>query len=209
MKKTLFIVLLGLLCLSQLQAQTNRGSICLGLSTSGSSGNINFLKNNRNSQDVFSFNLSPTIGVFVKDNFLLGGLFRFGYSHLKNELVDFSTGNGLSLKSSTTTVQLGPIARYYFGENKLRPYLNATLNFGMNNSKFETLFPPTNEIIELKDEYTSIGASGGFGLAYFINEKLSLDIQAGLSFESFKLKESNSRTNNIAVGLSVGFSLFK
>jgi hypothetical protein len=102
MKKFLFVLGIAVLSAITTHAQTEKGTLLLG-------GDVTFSSTDGES----NFTARPNIGVFVANNFAIGGQ---GY---------LFTGDGF------TSWRVGPFARYYFTDNaKGKPFVGARANIG-------------------------------------------------------------------------------
>jgi opacity protein-like surface antigen len=102
MKKIFFAFGVALLSVITTHAQTEKGTLLLG-------GDVSFNSTDGNSQFV----ARPNIGVFVANNFAIGGQ---GY---------LFTGDGF------TSWRVGPFARYYFTQStKGKPFVGADVSVG-------------------------------------------------------------------------------
>jgi len=144
-------LLLSFLFLSIVQiglTQTFQGNKLVGVDGNFS---IRFLEN---ADDLFFLNLNPSYGVFIKDNLALGGTFGLNYS--KSNV--FST-TGFSLLPFARIYFAEPDAFQFFVEGSLGLYLEGISNdFGSNNE-------------------TALRYQFGPGAAFFLNEKVSFDVQ--------------------------------
>ena len=197
MKKLTTLVLLGVLCLNQLYAQTEKGNISLGTTSTlgGSSAGLNFTSNNQDEEKEFNFNLSPNIGIFVSDNFLIGGTLALDYSRLKDDDFDF--------EATSTGFRIGPLLRYYFTDSKIKPFINFNPTFTSVSQKTEVRGD------EAEFDLSGFSMLGNVGVAFFLNEKLSLDLSLGINYTSLGNNNFESNINTTTFGLNVGFSFFK
>jgi hypothetical protein len=97
----------------------DRGSKILG-------GTAGVERTSSEGSTAFSFSVQPTLLFFVANRVALGGEVGLGY-------FDHENGN-------TTSWQIGPAARLYFGPSnaKTLPYVGAAVQFGSSNTSTDT-----------------------------------------------------------------------
>lgn len=143
------------------------GSSIGGLNFSGSSTNVSFY---------------PRAGYFVVDNLAVGLSIYVDYSSTSN--------NG-----GSTSLGVGPFVRYYFGDGKLKPLLEA--NFNYIHGSYKYFNGQTTE----SDSYTNASLKGG--VAYFISDNVSIDGIVGYT------RDLQSGMGNLgSIGISFGFQVF-
>lgn len=179
MKKFTLIAAIVLGFATASNAQTQKDWYLIG----GQIGNLGlgFQKNNTN----FSFNVSPRVAWFLRDNLAVGAEVNLGLTTAKG-----ATG---------FTYGIGPIARYYFRGNaldavsKTRFLIEANVGFAGSNVKTSG-----------NPGITTNGVGFGFGpgLAYFINQNIALE---GLLKYNYASGFGNSNSNSL--GLAVGFQI--
>ena len=209
MKRTWFFVLvLSLVPVSMLDAQTNQGQWVLGISSRFSLNpnevgvtmpdmmtigysTIKF-KSDDDESDATKFtcvNLQPKFGYFVIDNLAIGLDMQLGMSSLKSPDDD---------KDNGTVIGAGPFVRYYFPAGKILPYIEGGATFGSMKTKYE--YSGDTE------EYTS-GMntwSVGAGITKSISEKAALDFMLGYLSTTMKDKEDNDNNARTVIG-TIGF----
>lgn len=173
--KTLFFslfVLFSSFTMSSAWAQTEQGSKLLG-----GSGSLYF------TGDYFSAYLSPNIGFFVADNFVLGGSVPLYY---------YGDENG-----SGKQIGLTPFARYYFGGGPTRLFALAKLGYRHNwySSKRDA------ERFDSSRGYFSGGA--GLGLVHFLTKQIG--VEAIASYSGIKENKGNYRGS---FDVSLGFQIY-
>ena len=149
-------------------AQTEQGDWLVG-------GTAGFRTNKNNNQ----FNFSPNAGYFFLKNFAAGA----------NLQINFSEAGTLK----TTTVGVGPFARYYFGNSNFRPFAVTQLDFLSATSKFNSVKTTSN----------GIGWLLGIGGAAFLNENVAFESIAGFNYTKYKNASSNT-----GFSLSFGFQVY-
>lgn len=132
------------------------------------------------------FNISPNAGYFIMDNLVVGvGL---GFDLYKEEDED----------DAETTFGISPFVRYYFDLDNIKPFAQVgggigTYSYGSEDS--------------MKESISHLGF--GVGIALFVNEKVSVDIAAGYTTETYKPKdEDDLKFVFNSVGLGIGLTMF-
>lgn len=163
------------------QAQTQKDWYLIGGSVSDLG--IDFQEDNT----AFSFNLTPRVAWFIKDNFALGA----------EALIGLNTSRGFT----SVTYGIGPIARYYMTSRaipsvkKTRWFLDANAGFNGTNIK-------VNENAAVNTNGLGIGV--GPGLAYFINQNIALEV---VPKYNLTVGFGNSTTTH-SINLNLGFQIF-
>jgi outer membrane protein len=138
------------------------------------------------SSETDTYKFMPAVGYFVANNFALGLSGNYSHSveniYKSNELV------------------LMPTLMYYIPlKSSLRPYAQAGLGYAKATEK--------SDIDE--ESFSGYAFGGGLGLAYFINENISIDL--GLQLIRTKLtytEDANAKITGDSLGSAIGFSLF-
>ncbi len=137
---------------------------------------------------TFGLILNPSLGVFVTDHLILGGLLGLNYSH--NKINTNATEGGVSASVTTSvnyTINAGPFLRYYFSERLLSKnllYLQAqgTVGTGNGNSSGSGFNSYSTYILSgtVNSIFTYTGG-GSIGVTHFISRDhiLGLDISFG------------------------------
>lgn len=199
--KQSFSIILMLLVTVALQAQTEQYKIFVG---SSSKLNFSFLnvsqKSDQGSVNVnksTDINLAPQAGAFVINNLAIGLEIPFAYSYQNNILTN--------TKNYSTSIALAPFVRYYFGQTKIKPYLNGLVGVGTMKSKTVGSFYNDNS------KYNLFLYQVGGGVGFFLGDKVSLDVD--LSYASGAEKPTENNTDNTryvtgGIGMEVGFTIF-
>lgn len=176
----------GSICYSQ----TDKGNFMVG----GSIGNLSF------QSDHLSISFSPKVGYFVVTNLVVGLTPAFEYK-------SFTLIN--DNKTRSTSFGIGPFVRYYFGEGKLKPLINASFLYYRNTVKLGDLAIDPNDPVlegdhEVKQGYKFIQLGGG--MAYFLSKSIALEgiVNYG-HYMDYDILGSN-KSNEVAV--SLGFQIF-
>jgi Outer membrane protein beta-barrel domain len=166
MKKLLFLLLIT--AAIEASAQTDKGNIMVG----GQLG----LSTNKDGSD---FRFNPQFGVFVANNFALGGEMTF----------DFSKSGNIR----NNEFGIGPFARYYFGKGQTKPFLVTSADY---------------VIVSTKVNNTESSATGwnflfGAGFAAFLNRQVAVEGIAGYRYADYSNTEGSGGLN-----ISLGFQLY-
>lgn len=181
MKKIVFLIPIFIFISLCSYSQTQKDWYLIG----GNLSNIGL--NFQHGNTAFSFNLSPRVAWFVKDNFAVGAEVIAGVNTSKGYTA-FNYG-------------IGPIARYYLPQKDMavkgkgRLFFEANAGVVGQNVKVSGL-PSTNT--------NGLGVGFGPGLAYFINQNIALE---ALLKYNLNVGFGNSLTNN-AVSLGLGFQIY-
>src|SRR5690606_1081915 len=153
----------------------------------GGTGNISMYENkynrvgNETSNKGIGMNISPNIGYFLVDRFVLGAHLGVGYTIPKDAQNSFSYG-------------IGPYSRYYFLEEDNLINLFSELSYSFGETK----------------RGTNKSKSNGYGLkagaVLFFNRSVGLEVS--LDYDSSKLRPKNSpsSTSNI-LQIGLGFQI--
>lgn len=144
-------MLLLVLGLQSLISQTEKGHCLIGGSIYGSKGLSNSNKN-------FTLGVQPSLGFFVADNLAIGASLSFNMSTAPNTPNFYGYG-------------LGPLARYYVGGGKIKPFVSASAMYVGSNY----------------DGQTSNGFNfdGGVGVAFFVTDNVAIDLQGLYKWNKF------------------------
>jgi hypothetical protein len=198
MKKLIFISVIILSC-SIISAQTERGKILLsGGSNLGAyfSGNKSETGTSTIKSASSGFNLDLKMGYFVARNLVIGEYGYVGYDHYKNKDNDY--------ESKGTDVSIGPFIRYYFGQSKVKPFINTQIEWMWANNKYIT----NNNTSESKYTGPAYGVSGG--VAIFVNEHVGLTCALGYhgrSSVNVDDTEDTSFSNTVSFNIGITVSL--
>jgi opacity protein-like surface antigen len=189
MKKSITTVIAIMFTITAFSQFTNKGTVLLG----GSSNlGLSFLSEKFKSssgdfQDgdkITSFNISPQVGYFFINNFVMGLSIDVESLKSKNDNFDFEETSSFFLA--------GPFARYYMDKF----YLEGTV--GLGSAKSESTFS------EGENKNSLTGWSLGAGYAVMLSDAVALEPQINYSSISAKDDDFVNRTG----GLSLNLSLF-
>lgn len=201
MKLQIIAFLLFTLCTINTFSQTENGKIFIGASSNLNASFINYSSKSDNSNGIDfgssnNFSINPRAGYFIIDGFLIGFQANLSFNSFDRDGTSGSSSNSLSF---------APFVRYYFLPGPFKPFINARYGFGSSESKFR-------DFEGLLDESRSTirDLQAGGGVAYFINQTISLEL--GLNYIRSAIKADNSPNNfrNINSGIfsSIGFAIF-
>ncbi|MDF7814436.1 outer membrane beta-barrel protein [Hymenobacter sp. YC55] len=187
------LLLLGIACAlsASAMAQTEKGAKYLGANI----GNITYQDIN----DVTNIGatLTPSVGIFVADNLLIGSSLPliYGRSHEKR-------GSGETVNRNIS-YGLVPYVRYYFvGSNAHRFF--GQLGGGVSRVNYyykseNSVMSPTIE----RDNGHYFTYGGALGYNYFLTPGAALEVIAG-----YNRYDSNRQQSNGSLDISAGFSVF-
>jgi hypothetical protein len=193
------------MCYLLTSAQTEKGSILFGTTTSltknlysdfGNGNSIgitySYQKSGTSSGNLKSTNISysPKVGYFLENNFVVGGNYKFSFQSSEN--------------SNTFLMGFGPFARLYFGNKKVKPFTEVEAVFSSLKYTYDYNTTTHKSINRL----TEISLNGG--VALFINKNISIDWIAGYNLSSHKPQDNESEKVSInklgtAIGCTVTF----
>lgn len=180
MKKT--VALLILFVSISVSAQTEKGKRFVG-----GSADISVSYTGKNSG--FNLGVSPTFGVFVVRGLVIGVRYTFGISSAKN----FDNTKKEYVSTTTFSSSIGPVFRYYIGKKQLK----GVLSFNPNYLTTTTL---RKNNVSGNNGFNIYGAAG---IAYFLNEHLSLETLLYTNITGYVKVLPTTR-----IGVSVGLFVF-
>ena len=202
------IAITFLVCFSygQANAQIEKGTIFLGTSTSVTSGeydhmlgttnSIGFSKssikwgdNNDDKEEYSVFNIAPKLGYFITNNLVLGANMKFWVQNQD--------------EYKTSIWGIGPFARYYITNGKIVPFVEAEATFGSYKETWESSYSDGED----KESLTTLSLGGG--VAFFINDYISIDGMIG--YKTTNMKDSDSENDSEVTlnnfGFIIGFTV--
>ena len=145
-------------------AQTQQGNVIFGgsahLSFNTANVNSKYVNWEYNLLKSKSFEFSPQVGFFIKNGLVLG----------LNLPISYTVEKYKSEKISRSSLSAVPFLRYYFNLNRVKPFIDGGLGFGSIIEKVDQLNGSESE-----NYIDFISRNIGFGLAVFLNERVSLD----------------------------------
>ncbi|WBO84354.1 outer membrane beta-barrel protein [Hymenobacter yonginensis] len=195
------LFLLGLSCAlaSSAFAQTEKGARYIGANV----GNLSYGRSDKNNS--ISATLTPSAGVFVGNNFLLGAGLPISYSRSHFETT--------FQKSTRREVAVGlvPFARYYLpgtGAHRFFGHLQAGIARGSYRYQAEGMyFASGGQAVITKEDQrssqTSLTLGAGLGYNYFLTPGAALEVVA--SYGRYGIGDYDSAG---ALNVSAGFAVF-
>lgn len=185
------LFLLGIACAmsASSMAQTEKGTKYLGVNI----GNVSYYDIDEVTNVGAS--LTPSAGVFVADNLLLGSSLPLLYNRSNSK-----NGSGETI-NRTISYGLAPYVRYYFaGSDAHRFFGQVSGGFSRLNYYYKsTLASPTVR----RDNNHSFNYGGALGYNYFLTPGAALEVIA-----SYNRVDSNTQQSRGSLGISAGFAVF-
>ncbi|WP_137758062.1 outer membrane beta-barrel protein [Pontibacter sp. SGAir0037] len=178
--KKVILLLIAVLCYSNLQAQISKGSIAL-TGTLAYSYSTYEDRDASTFQKVKNYELGPSVGIFIKDNLEVGANFNFGRERISNDRL--SLGPPYTSDDRYRTFSYNAYAKQYlFLLDKIA--LHAVLSVGYNKTvtQFNSIYTGTSAIPSRSNESDSRYFSAGVspGITCFISPKFALNLNLGL-----------------------------
>lgn len=183
MKKLVLAFIMLVVLLPFASAQIGKGSVVGGIN-----GNLDFERSNSGSYRSFWMN-SDIYGLyFIRNNFGLG--LEGGFDYAKAKYKDFPVG--FSYPVFSLTMDVGPVARKYFGKSKLMPYVQLGTGASIRSSRF------FSNGIEGKT-YTDVDfyIKPAVGMTFWLNERVGIDTML-----ENNILENHRRKLNAKIGIS-------
>ena len=187
------VLMISLFMISSLTfAQTEKGTLIVSGKTS-----LEFVRTSSdNSYDgtpypsggseMNSFEFMPAIGYFVANNFALA--LSASYSH-----------SAANVYKSNELVFMPTLMYYIPLKSSFKPYVQAGLGYAKATEKTDII----------KESFSGFAFGGGLGLAFFINENISIDLGVELTRTKLTYSEDNNlKTTGDNLGSAIGFTLF-
>lgn len=184
-------LLLSLVAVSALafgaQAQTEKGKILLG----GGVG-FNSTKAEGASKSDINFNIIPSAGYFISDNFAIGT--GVGYKYDKQ----------VSNSKLDQSFEVAPFGRYYVGlsdQFKFFGQLSVPMSFG----NVKAVDGVTGDVGDKLGSSTNIGVQLAPGFAFYPTKRVGIEVSVdGLGYNNYTIK--NTATGNKATVDSFGLN---
>jgi hypothetical protein len=196
------------------KAQTNQGSLLIGLSSNlnlgGSGPNGAFYSSSRSYSDSpfhqsneptkqYGFNLSPKIGVFLVENLALGLSTRFSYTR-------YESGNN-TFSNQSTLYNFGSFIRYYIPisrQNLL--YLESAVAWGQRKNEYEYSDPDLGNQEVFTNSFSGTFSSG---ISFALSDYAYLDLGLGYNYQQTwnpEFLENNQYRESHALILDLGLT---
>ena len=166
--KSVIVTLLMLFVSFLINAQTDQGDWIVG-------GRLD-LNTGENSTRI---GINPNAGIFVADNFAVGG----------NFLIDYSKSGNVK----STDFGIGPFLRYYFLKGTTKPLIHTSFRYLSSKVKGPS-FSSTNN----GSNFLIAG-----GVAVFINENVAIETLAGYARTKYKDFDASG-----GFSLGIGFQVY-
>lgn len=196
-----------------ISAQTEKGSFIISGKTGldFTSNNVKYKINEQTTDGpkTNTFNISPTIGYFVVDNFALGLAIDYKSTRTKQQTEIFDPNiSGAYLTENTKETQnilsIVPNGTYFFSKGKTRPYLGAGL--GLANAKYKSNYTSGEQFSYSNSNNTGFVWTANGGLLFLIAPTISIDL--GLGYANYSFKDNGVKTSSSAFGANAGISVF-
>lgn len=187
LRKTLLSLLLAACFAIVLNAQTEKGAFLIGLNTGPGLG-----FSPSKGYSIISFAGEAKAGYFIKNNLLVGAEYGVYHNSLNYYEQESSTLKGYSV---------GLFARKYYDLKNL-PKWKPFIEVGTGYNYLATDYPNPNSAYNATRNSYYLGAE--VGIAYFINEKFSLNLSFDnqMNFGSHGVRQ----TNGIKFGINYSFN---
>ncbi len=180
--KNVHIFLLLILLVPQIGfSQLNKGDALIG-GTIGISSSSS--KNDFDKRSDFSVHFAPKIGFFVLNKLAVGTDILGSYFHNDSDY-------------NSTSIGLGPLARYYFKDGKVAPFgqISGRINWNAYDSFSSS---GGKETIERQSYNLGLAA----GVNYFFNENVALEASLNYGFQKSNDLYSRYNTLNLQIGVA-------
>ena len=205
MKKIVFLIVT--FCTISVNGQTEKGKLFIGAQSNFNFSSSKYVTissssnhtNTYTSPTTNSFTFTPQIGYLVSNNFVLGLDFKLSTSKIKGQ-----DSNGF--------YTISPFAKYYVLEGNLKPFVKASLGLGSYFNNFQSYYEdPFTHVYQKVTTKINTARVGG-GLAYFVNEKISIEFNLDYFHDVYK-SDNNQNTNNTeqtnsGIQSTIGFAIF-
>lgn len=197
-------LLLSLFAVSALafstQAQTEQGTFMLG-------GNVGFntSKVDGAAKSNIDFNIVPSVGYFVSNDFAIGT--GIGYETSKYYTVASSANTTAGSSTKTNAFVVSPFARYYKGINeqfKFFGQLSVPMSFG--NTK---MGDGNGDNLQKVSKDNNVGVALSPGFAFFPSKKFGIEFSVkGISYNDANYKDANGNKLTGTKEFSIGANFF-
>lgn len=195
------LILAGLMFCALSFSQLKRGTVLV-------SGNSNlgavfgsFKEKSQESEEpkatkTFNMNIQPKMGLFVARKMALGVMLDWRLGNIKNPVDE---------KTNSSEILFGPFVRYYIetGSRELKFFVEGSGGIGNRTST------TTGNNSRKEEDYSIFFMNAGPGMAYFVTDRISLDLSVDYRWkrEADKNSDTEQRTIYKNFGFNLGFSL--
>ncbi len=147
---------------------------------------------------IFNFSFTPAAAYFIKNRIAVGGFLDYSRSTTTEFIMESEN------KSISTNFLIGPMGRYYYGIEKLRPFGELRLGIGSEVYKSET----GTGTIKSKHNLTYWGL--GVGGSYLFADNISFDGLVLYDHLTAKNPDSDVNARHITggPGIEIGITIF-
>lgn len=204
--KKIAILLFALISINSF-SQTEEGKICLGANS-----NFNFSSSKTDYEQHTGTSSSSGKDLNKFNNFNLNG--EFGYFAITNLAAGLNvnfTRTKLENEDAKNIYLTSPFLKYYFSLNKIKPFLRISYGFGKikDNLVISTTSDPSSfQVNKFDTKIKELNA--GTGVAYFINNNVSIELIFNYSKTTFTTDSVDVKTiqTDTLFQSRLGFSIF-
>ena len=196
-KRILSVIAILALSAGMLFAQTEQGKVIIAGSSSLDFGSLKSQmkydgKDYGDEIKSSEFSLTPSIGYFFADNLAI----------TFNMEISSSTQKSGDVEAKDNSVLVGPGLRFFMGSTNIKPYLAGDIMFGSQKQTVK-LDGDTED-----DKYGVFGFDIGAGLAFFINDYISVDLGLGYADMTMTWDEDDkAKIKSNGIVFSGGFTV--
>lgn len=187
MKPFFLAITLALICFLSSTAQLEKGTWIGSIG-----GSFTTDKSTSSYSKFWQLSLNPQVMKLLSQKLAVGASVNFGIGNLKTDYNDGYEDYNFTYRN--TYLEVGPVARYYFSSFRLKPFTDLGMGLQMNH-RFDD--SPYGDNSTEWDFY----ARPAMGVAWWINDKVSLNLSTSYTFLNFK--EANF--DGIKIGVSFTF----
>jgi outer membrane protein len=198
MKNFFVFAAIAVLSVVSVNAQVEKGNWWFGadaglsLNSTSNTPEVNLDGNDFETKITFTeISFTPSANYFVIDNLSIGLDFSIASTKTKAEFDDAED------ESTTTSLGIIPNATYFFGDSNFKPFLSAGVGYLYSGGEDDIT------------KFSGLALKGQGGLAYFVNNSVSVNFSVEYINANLKNKEDDNfelKTNTFALGL--GFAIF-
>jgi hypothetical protein len=146
------------------------------------------------SRAYWTINMNPQLMKLVHKNLAVG--LGADFSYFKSNSTYFNGTTNLG-PNSDFNLEIGPVARKYFGNSKLKPYVELGTGILMYKWNYENA-----ENSGMNETHYKYYLNPTIGLSYWMNDRVSINLSTGYDILNFK--EVNSTGIKIGVSFKLG-----